>query len=166
MSTPNTQDFSGYDYDQLTEIAKSQFGFAADEVKILFPTDERLREALVQAQSLRGRKTEADSSTEDGIGWDETSEVSDLPDEAKRLIAESKTSEKERKMVSEAERKGTPLASPSEVEESMSELQKLLRSVDDEDEGLSKKTPGPLPSKASKATPKQRPKGRPKKHST
>lgn len=51
--------------DQLTDVLSTN-GFEDDEIKVLFPTIEKLREAVTDVQKLRKAK----GSSEDALGWD------------------------------------------------------------------------------------------------
>lgn len=105
------------------------FGLTAQEAKDQFPTDDKLREFIIDAKKGRGVVTTL-AAEEDKLGWASVDKTS-LDDEGNKVVARLR--KKSKQALTKSIVKAGGKVTPDEVNATMRDVNQLLSSDDDED---------------------------------
>jgi|SRR5688572_14158379 len=130
--------FTHMEADELKALLKKRYGFEDDEIDSLFPTDDRMREAL---REFKQASTRTVRDNEDALGWDQEDDQPLTADQTKavenkklmhRKIEQAKKKREERNRKFEEEKLDEAIAdaggqvTPTEVKKSMKDVKKLM----------------------------------------
>lgn len=112
-------------YDELIHVAQFRHGFTTDEVKLLYPTEDKLREFLSESSKGRGL-IPTPASEESKIGWDSEDDTP-LDDDATRVVTA-------RRKAKEASLARSIAATGSVTAADVKNVRSILNDMDEEDE--------------------------------
>lgn len=113
---------------EMENAVLQMFGLTAQEAKDQFPTDDKLREFIIDSKKGRGVVT-AMAAEEDKLGWASVDKTS-LDDEGNKVV--SRLRKKSKQALTKSIAKAGGQVTPAEVNATMRDVNRLLSSDDDE----------------------------------